>query len=133
MGSLTTEQRKARFDRLPKWAQEEMGQSARRLIEAREELRSLLRPATDADELTFDSWNYEDKGLPTDVALPRGKVTVNLGTDEHGRKHELDIRVETDYHGYKCVHIAATYGPLRVTPTASNVVTLTSQRHPSED
>ncbi len=123
---LTDEQRKARFDRLPKWARDEMSVLAMRLRESRDELRQLTSMAQPDSEMFYRSYSYENSVLPERIELPHGMLQVSLGRDRWNREHVINVTRGLSTTGAPSVEIRGDQGPLRIIPQVSNAVFITT-------
>jgi len=117
----------ARFERLPKWAQQVIERQQGTINTLRKELDDIaMRSETDA---SFESYGLDnERGLPKKMYLPRGMVTFHLGTDRYNRAHDIRISVEKNIEGRRSIRVNSMVGPLYVEPQASNVVAITSLR-----
>ena len=123
----------AKMRKLPKWAQQIIDRQQGTINGLRKEMGMLTRKADPGDEIIFESWYHADTTLPTQLALPKGQLKLNLGTDKYGRPHEVGVVVETDYCGRKCVRLMGMQGPMQILPVASNTITVTTLRETQED
>jgi len=122
---LTTEELDAKVEKLPRWARNVIAQARMRGDSLEKELDT-LRSKTPTDAYWESYGHSRPNSMPERMYLPGGRATFCLGTDKYGREHTIDVVVETTIEGAKAIGVRAYHSGLRVFPTASNCVTLTT-------
>jgi hypothetical protein len=126
----TKEEFEEKLLKLPRWIRNAVASLQGTVRSLRRDLDTLrCNRETDA---YWESYGHGDDVLPKKMYLPGGRATFVLGTDKHGRKHSIDVVVETTIDGLKGIGIRAYHSGLRIYPSASNCVTLTTLPHEND-
>jgi hypothetical protein len=125
----TKEEFEEKILKLPRWVRNAVASLQNTVTSLRRDLDTLrCKHETDA---YWESYGHGDDVLPKKMYLPGGRATFVLGKDKFGRNHSIDVVIETTIDGVKAIGIRAYHSGLRVYPSASNCVTLTTL--PSEN
>jgi len=126
MPKITQEELDAKVAKLPRWAKDHIYRLEMNVREARTELLKLSEGANTDEAMVYRSYQHSDNGLPTEIALPHGMLTVKLGKDRWNREHNISITHGLATTGVPCIEVRAETGPLRIIPQVSNAVSITT-------
>jgi hypothetical protein len=124
MPDLTSAQKIARFDRLPKWAREEMRDMANKNLALKDELQVSLGLAPESDYF-FEDYMIHRGQEPSRIYMPgnRGRIFVNVGQGRY-KRDDLIVVTREDRYGLGGIRLQAD-SEIHLTMGSSNTVWIT--------